>query len=100
MNTLRNIVMLIFGAMAVLAFQVFSAEPGDAGRSLAPYFAPAISSPKAPDANGFLQRWLLLEPIKQDIRTNAIFTESFVRNVINTEYFSFNRIGHFIAQAI
>jgi hypothetical protein len=105
MNTLRNIVMLVFGILAVLAFQGCSAAPdsaagaaasggaargpatGDAGRSLAPYFTPATSGAKAPDPDGFLQRWLLLEPIKQPIRTNAIFTESYVRNVITTEHF-------------
>jgi hypothetical protein len=105
MNMLRNIVMLAFGVLAVLAFQGCSATPGsagrdpasggaagetatnDPGRSLAPYFKPATSGVKATDPDGFLQRWLLLEPIKQPIRTNAIFTESYVRNIINAEYF-------------
>jgi hypothetical protein len=96
MNTLRNIVMLVFGILAALAFQGCSAAPdsaapaaasGGAARSLAPYFTPATSGAKTPDPDGFLQRWLLLEPIKQPIRTNAIFTESYIRNVITTEYF-------------
>jgi len=105
MNTLRTITMLALGALAVLAFQVFSAAPGGAARaaapggaaraavvdngprSIAPYFTPAQSSPKAPDAEGFLQRWLLLEPIKKSIRTNAVFTDSWVRTEIKTDYF-------------
>ncbi len=114
MNTLRNIALLAFGVPALLAFQGCSTAPdraapatasggagpapatmdavpvaasGEAGRSLAPYFTPATSGAKAPDPDGFLQRWLLLEPIKQPIRTNAIFTESYVRNVITAEYF-------------
>ncbi len=105
MNTLRNIVMLVFGILAVLAFQGCSVTPGgtardtvsgsaagesatsDDGRSLAPYFTPAASGVKSPDPDGFLQRWLLLEPIKQPIRTNTLFTESYVRKVITTEYF-------------
>jgi hypothetical protein len=105
MNTLRNIVILVFSVLAVLAFQGCSAGPGSVardavsggtgdepapsndGRSLAPYFTQATSGAKAPDPDGFLQRWLLLEPIKQPIRTNTLFTESYVRKVITTEYF-------------
>src|ERR1019366_810215 len=66
MNTLRKTAMLALGALAVLASQVFFAAPGsgaraaapdDVPRSIAPYFKTATSSPKAPDADGFLQRW-------------------------------------------
>jgi hypothetical protein len=85
MNTLRKIVMLIFGAAAVSA--LFSAAPEESPRSIAPYFAPATSSPKAPDPDGFLQRWLLLEPIKKPNRSNAVFTDSYVRNALTNEYF-------------
>jgi hypothetical protein len=96
MNTLRRIVILGMGILAVLAFEVSSAAPGnaasaaapdDAPRSIAPYFTPATSSPKAPDADGFLRRWLLLEPINKPNRTNTVFTDTYVRNAFNTEYF-------------
>jgi len=86
MNTFCNIAKLAFGILAVLTFQANSvaqvgpvpdaapggpagaAAPGRAGRSftpdhphsLVPYFTPATSSPKSPDKDGFLQRWLLL----------------------------------------
>jgi hypothetical protein len=92
MNTLRNIIMPVFIVLAALAFQVFfpmtvgAASEGTA-RSIAPYFTPAPPGAKAPDADGFLQRWLLLEPISQSIRSNAVFTESYVRKAIHTEYF-------------
>jgi hypothetical protein len=87
MNTLRKVMMLAMGVPAVLAFQAISAAAEDAPRSLAPYFTPATSSPKAPDADGFLQRWLLLEPINMPNRTNTVFTDSYVRNAFNTERF-------------
>jgi hypothetical protein len=61
--------------------------PDKAPRSIAPYFTPATSLPKAPDADGFLQRWLLLEPITKPNRTNTVFTDSYVRNAFATEYF-------------
>jgi hypothetical protein len=105
MNSLRKIVMLAIGVLGVMVFQAYSAAPDGAGpagppggppggsppdtapRSLAPYFTPATASPLAPDADGFLQRWLLLEPIKNSLRSNAGFTESFVRSNLTAEYF-------------
>lgn len=58
-----------------------------AARTLLPYFTPATSQPKAPDADGFLQRWMLLEPIVKPNRTNTVFTGTYVRNAFNTQYF-------------
>ena len=96
MITLRNVVMLAFIVLVVLAFQGSSVVFGgaaqnsatsDAARSIAPYFTPATSGAKAPDPDGFLQRWLLLEPINKPNRTNTGFTESYIRNAFNTEYF-------------
>ena len=87
--------MLVFGLIAVTTFPVFSivsagadnnAKESDA-RTIVPYFIPATSSPKAPDTDGFLQRWLLLEPINKPNRTNTVFTDSYVREVLYTEYF-------------
>ena len=96
MNTLRKILMVILGVPTVLAFQGCStvprnaapaAAPSSTARSIAPYFKPATSSPTAPDNDGFLRRWLLLEPIKKPIRSNTIFTDSWVRTNLMTEYF-------------
>lgn len=93
MKTLRRPVMLSTGVLlAGLAFPIVfpapaSSEPDEAGRSLAPYFTPATSGSRKPDADGFLQRWMLLEPINKPNRTNTGFTESYVRNAFATEYF-------------
>ena len=97
MNTLNKIVTPVIGVLAVLALPVFSAAaPGDAPRGIAPYFAPATSFPKAPDADGFLQRWLLLEPINKPNRGNTVFTDSYIRSAMTTEYFpgQFTAIPH------
>ena len=56
-------------------------------RTLAPYFTAATSQPKAPDADGFLQRWMLLDPIVKPNRTNTVFTGTYVRDAFNTPYF-------------
>ena len=58
-----------------------------APRTLAPYFTPAAAQPSAPDADGFLRRWMLLEPIVKPNRTNTVFTGSYVREALNTQYF-------------
>ena len=87
MSTLRKVVMPAMGVLVALALPGFAAEPEDAPRSIAPYFTPATASPKAPDADGFLQRWLLLEPINKPNRTNTVFTDSYVREAMTTPYF-------------
>ncbi len=88
MKTFRKIVIPGVSVLAALAFQVFSATAADdAPRSIAPYFTPASSSPKSPDKDGFLQRWLLLEPIIKPNRSNTVFTDSYIRTAFNTEYF-------------
>ena len=46
-----------------------------------------VSPTKAPDPRGFLQRWLVLEPIRVPIRSNAELTDSFVQAAIKKEYF-------------
>jgi hypothetical protein len=61
--------------------------PDTAPRTIAPYFAPATRMPRAPDIEGFLQPWLLLEPITKPNRTNTVFTDSYVRNAFATDYF-------------
>jgi hypothetical protein len=95
MNMFRNILMPVFGVLVVLAFQGCASSgsaargttTGDTARSIAPYFAPATSSLKKPDADGFLQRWLLLEPINKPNRSNTVFTDSYIRKAFDTLYF-------------
>jgi len=58
-----------------------------APRTIAPYFVPINTRTKAPDPEGFLQRWLLLEPINKPNRSNNVFTDSYVKKALNTEYF-------------
>jgi hypothetical protein len=96
MNKLRTIATLGMGVLAAVAVSASSAQPAGAPkasapatapRSIAPYFTPATLAPKTPDADGFLQRWLLLEPINKPNRGNTVFTGTYVRNAFHTEYF-------------
>ena len=52
------------------------------------YFATDSKAATAqPDANGFIRRWTLLEPIRQDIRSNVIFTDSWLRDAFAKTWF-------------
>jgi len=97
MTTFRKFMLLPIGILAVQAVCEAQAPtmpkaPPDsvaaaAPRSIAPYFTTATAKPKAPDADGFLQRWMLLEPIVKPNRTNTVFTGTYVRNTFSTQYF-------------
>lgn len=65
----------------------FAPPKNDGPRTIAPFFTPATAAPKTPDTDGFLQRWLLLEPIGKPNRSNTVFTGTYVRAAFNTEYF-------------
>lgn len=59
----------------------------DTTRSIASWFTPATTKKKTPDAEGFIQRWLLLEPINKPNRSNTVFTDSYIRKAFDTVYF-------------
>ncbi|HNW52552.1 MAG TPA: hypothetical protein PKH79_15830 [Prolixibacteraceae bacterium] len=65
-----------------------STVQGDTARSIAPYFTPATKIKKTPDDKGFIQRWLLLEPISKPNRGNTVFTDSYIRKAFDTLYFA------------
>ncbi len=56
-------------------------------RTLSPYFTRATTVPKPVDRDGFIQRWLLLEPIDKPNRTNTVFSGAYVREAFEHEYF-------------
>jgi len=74
-------------SLSLAAPAAAAATPPPAPANLAPYFTPESGAPKAPDADGFLQRWLLLEPIVKPNRTNTGFTGTYVRQALTTQYF-------------
>jgi hypothetical protein len=79
---------LLLGAGAVTAASAgaFGGQ-GATTPSLAAYFKPATAVPMAPDQDGFLRRWLLLEPISKPNPTNTVFTASYVRQALTQQYF-------------
>jgi hypothetical protein len=51
------------------------------------YFSPATAAAAQPDENGFIRRWLLLEPIDKPNSGNTVFTDSYLREHFAREYF-------------
>ena len=63
------------------------AQKNEASPRLSDYFSPATTNMISPDSEGFIQRWLLLEPIDKPNRSNTVFTDSYIREAFATEYF-------------
>ena len=51
------------------------------------YFSPATATPAKPDNEGFIRRWLLLEPIDKPNSGNTVFTDSYLRKHFGMQYF-------------
>jgi hypothetical protein len=93
MITRRNIFLMATAVLAGSAFLAMAGAGGGRGatggaggadRSSAPLTLVHPTSPqKAPDAEGFLQRWLILEPIS----VGGEVTQNAVRAMVKKEYF-------------
>lgn len=61
---------------------------GDTTHTLTKHFIQASNIKKTPDANGFIQRWLVLEPVRKEIVRNNILTEKYLRTTFSADNFS------------
>ena len=90
MQTSRRIMQsMMYAAMicgiATLPHHAFA--KGDRNSGLTPYFSTPDTKLARPNAEGFIGRWLMLEPIEKPNRSNTVFTDSYLRDAFNTEYF-------------
>ena len=81
-STLRNVAVAILGAV-VASISIDPARAQDVVRRPAASLTRPATPAKAPTADGFLQRWLVLEPI----RVAGQLTESAVQTVVKIEHF-------------
>nr|WP_294793308.1 hypothetical protein [uncultured Mucilaginibacter sp.] len=67
---------------------------GDTSHSITRFFTPSTPIKKAPDAKGFIQRWLVLEPVKKSDKGNSQMSEGYLRESFAANNFSpdFNAI--------
>lgn len=75
---------ILFTALSLLLMGAFA----DAQPKLEDYFSPCSAAQAAPDKDGFVRRWTLLDPIpKPELRSNASFNDSFLREEFAKVYF-------------
>lgn len=72
-----------FGPASAPSEDVFA----DSSTNLEKYLVPAAGPSAVPDEEGFLRRWLLLEPISKPNRSNTVFTDSYLRETFSVPYF-------------
>jgi len=73
--------------LLVPCFSVKAQVYADSSTDLDKYMVPATTPTAIPDPQGFLGRWLLLEPISKPNRSNTVFTDSYIREVFAVQYF-------------
>jgi hypothetical protein len=76
-----------FAILAGAAFLAIAAAQSTSVRDPASNLTRPASAERPPDADGFIQRWLVLEPIPIQIRSNAQLNDGFVQTTIKTDYF-------------
>lgn len=86
MNILQRKPLLATCLAALLSLSGY-AQKTEESPQLSAYFSPATTNIMSPDDEGFIQRWLLLEPIDKPNRSNTVFTDSYLREAFATEYF-------------
>lgn len=52
------------------------------------YFVPCAGEFAKPDAEGFIRRWTILEPIDKPNRSNTVFVDSYLHETFYTPYFA------------
>lgn len=60
----------------------------DTTRTLSSHFTQVTTPQIAPDAKGFIRRWLILEPVKKNISNNSVFTDSYLRTTFTADNFN------------
>ena len=88
-NTIRTIILALAIAVAVCpsANGQKKMKNTDVAEGLKGYFTLATTPSATPDADGFIRRWLMLDPISKTNSSNRVFTDSYTRDAIMHEYF-------------
>lgn len=89
MNHVSKKIMLSACVLASLSTLSFAAKKEKKvwNETLDKYFTQIEAAEVAPDAEGFIRRWNLLEPISKPNRGNTVFVDSYVRDAFAKQYF-------------
>lgn len=74
----------LLSGLAIIGTALIAIAADVATRPAAPSLTRPASAEKNPDADGFIQRWLILEPIQ----TNTPLTDNAVKEAVKKEYFA------------
>jgi hypothetical protein len=87
-RTGRILLLLALAAVTAVSAQAQKKNAKiDVAEALKGYFKPVTTPSAAPDAEGFIRRWMILEPISKPNPTNRVFTDSYTRENLSVEYF-------------
>lgn len=90
MNKLAKITLIATAILASSSSLSYGAGKKDKevwNETLDHYFMKNSAETVAPDAEGFIKRWLLLEPISKPNRGNTVFIDSYIRETFAKQYF-------------
>jgi len=81
--------LILAASLLFVSLAVFAQTPryADSETNFEKYFAVASETPATPDAQGFIRRWLILDPISKPNRGNTPFVDSYVRDAFAREYY-------------
>lgn len=68
-------------------FLLIAVNASASAQDIGKYFHPVTSSVSTTDSEGFIRRWRLLEPMDKPNRSNAGFTDSYLRETFSKQYF-------------
>jgi hypothetical protein len=88
MKSLRTFFPPALACRIAVALVIAAVASGASAQTLGPNLKQAASTPRGPSTNGFMQRWLVLEPIRIPIRSNAELGDSYVQATLKKEYFT------------
>jgi len=96
MTALRTVLLPALAVPVAATLLTVAAAYGQPVQDFGPTLTHVASSARGPATNGFLQRWLVLEPIRVPIRSNAELRDGFVQAALKKEYLTnqFSIIPH------
>ena len=87
MDRLPKIIMGIACSTLLVGQVAAQAQDRKLPEAINPYFTLVSQQNSSPDEDGFIRRWLLLEPIPMPIKSNVGVTDSYLKEKFNTSFF-------------
>ena len=77
---------ILFISLSFFSLTASGAREGERAQ-FSDYYTQATAEPAAPEFDGFIRRWTILEPIAKTFSSNAMLTDNFLSEVMAEEYF-------------